>query len=87
MPIEFSVPVEVAQQTKLAQMAAEQVMRRLSRYFDEHEHERPIEYIQFIWPFMQQIERSYLPRPAKNGDSQPKAEDKPRKKKKKWEKK
>ena len=79
MPIEFSVPVEVAQQTKLAQMAAEQVMRRLSRYFDEHEHERPIEYIQFIWPFMQQIERSYLPRPAKNGDSQPKAEDKPKK--------
>lgn len=75
MPIEFSVPVDVAQQTKLAQMAAEQVMRRLSRYFDDHEHERPIEYIQFIWPFMQQIERSYLPRPAKNGNSEPKAAD------------
>ena len=75
MPIEFSVPVDVAQQTKLAQMAAEQVMRRLSRYFDDHEHERPLEYIQFIWPFMQQIERSYLPRPAKNGSSEPKAAD------------
>lgn len=75
MPIEFSVPVDVAQQTKLAQMAAEQVMRRLSRYFDEHEHERPIEYIQFIWPFMQQIERSYLPRPSKNGGGEPKAAD------------
>ncbi len=80
MPIDFSLPVEVAQQTKLAQMAAEQVMRRLSRYFDEHEHERPIEYIQFIWPFMQQIERSYLPRPAKNGgQEQPKAEQAPKK--------
>ncbi len=79
MSIEFLLPVDVAQQTKLAQMAAEQVMRRLSRYFDDHEHERPLEYIQFIWPFMQQIERSYLPRPSKNGGSEPKAEDKAKK--------
>jgi acyl-CoA dehydrogenase len=85
MPIDFTLPVEVVQQTKLAQMAAVQVMRRLSRYYDEHEHERPMEYIQFIWPFMQQMERSALPRtPRANGNgngngSAAKGEDKAKK--------
>ena len=83
MPIDFALPVEVVQQTKLAQMAAVQVMRRLSHYYDEHEHERPIEYIQFIWPFMQQMERSALPRAPRPGGNGNGSANKPEEKTKK----
>lgn len=62
MPISFELPEYIANQTGLSKMLAEQVMRSISRYYDEHEHERPWEYINVIWPFMQQIEASQLKR-------------------------
>jgi acyl-CoA dehydrogenase len=62
MPIEFEVPESVVNQSNLTRLVAEQVMRKASRYFDEHEHERPWEYIKFIWPFMQQMEAANLKR-------------------------
>ncbi|NOZ50521.1 MAG: acyl-CoA dehydrogenase [Chloroflexi bacterium] len=62
MPIEFAVPKSVQNQTNLTRMVAEQVMRKVSRHFDEHEHERPWEYINFILPFIQQIEAAGLRR-------------------------
>ena len=36
----------------LAQMVAEHVMRPKSRYFDEHEHEIPWDFIHAMWPTM-----------------------------------
>lgn len=62
MPIEFEVPENVLNQSNLTRLVAEQVMRKAARYFDEHEHERPWEYIKFIWPFMQQMEAANLKR-------------------------
>ncbi|HEY53614.1 MAG TPA: acyl-CoA dehydrogenase [Caldilineae bacterium] len=62
MPIEFKLPEHVENQTNLSKMLAVQVMRKISRHYDEHEHERPWEYINVIWPFMQQIEAADLKR-------------------------
>ncbi len=62
MPIEFEIPESVKNQSNLTEMVAEQVIRKVSRYFDEHEHERPWEYINFIWPFIQQMEAANLKR-------------------------
>jgi acyl-CoA dehydrogenase len=46
--IEFEIPKPIAQQRFLLQTVAEEMMRRVSRYFDENEHEIPWEYIQFM---------------------------------------
>ena len=68
MPIEFKLPEHVANQTGLSKMLAEQVMRGISHHYDEHEHERPWEYINVIWPFTMQIEAADLKRSMhKNG--------------------
>ncbi len=68
MPIDFEVPEEVKNQGNLTQMVAEQVMRKSSRYYDEHEHERPMEYINFIWPFMKTMEAANLKHSLKRAD-------------------
>ena len=66
MPIDFETPEEVKNQGNLTRMVAEQVVRKHSRYYDEHEHERPKEYINFIWPFMQSMEAASLKRSLKH---------------------
>ncbi len=74
MPIEFKLPEHIANQTGLSKMLAEQVMRSISRHYDEHEHERPWEYINVIWPFIQQIEAADLKRStSQNGGNGSKA--------------
>ncbi len=65
MPIEFKLPEYVANQTGLSKMLAAQVMRGISRHYDEHEHERPWEYINVIWPFIMQIEAADLKKALK----------------------
>jgi len=66
MPIDFEIPESVKNQGNLTQMVAEQVMRKVSRYYDEHEHERPWEYINFMWPFMKSMEAAALKRSLKH---------------------
>ena len=46
--IEFEMPKPIAQQRFLLQTVAEEMMRPHSRYFDEHEHEIPWDYINFM---------------------------------------
>lgn len=68
MSIEFALPESIVNQTGLTKMMAEQVMRALARRYDEQEHARPWEYINVIWPFIQQIEAADLKRSmTKNG--------------------
>ncbi|MCP4166973.1 MAG: acyl-CoA dehydrogenase [Chloroflexi bacterium] len=70
MPISFELPEHVANQIGMTKMLAEQVMRSISRHYDEQEHERPWEYINVIWPFIQQIEKSDLRHSiSKNGET------------------
>ena len=48
MTIEFEAPKPIAQQQFMLQTVADEMMRPHSRYFDEHEHEIPFSYIEFM---------------------------------------
>ncbi len=72
MSIEFKTPEIIEKQLRPVQVIAEQVMRPESRQLDDHEHERPIKFVQMIWPQMKEMERvnleAALRRAHKNGD-------------------
>jgi acyl-CoA dehydrogenase len=46
--IEFEAPKPILQQSYVLKTVAENMMRPVSRYFDEHEHEIPWDYITFM---------------------------------------
>jgi acyl-CoA dehydrogenase len=46
--IEFEAPKPIAQQSYVLKTVAENMMRPVSRYFDENEHEIPWDYINFM---------------------------------------
>lgn len=48
MTIEFETPKPIAQTQFMLQTVADNMMRPHSRYFDEHEHEIPFGYIEFM---------------------------------------
>jgi acyl-CoA dehydrogenase len=48
MPIEFEAPKPIVQMQFVLKTVAEEMMRSRSRYFDEHEHEIPWDYIEFM---------------------------------------
>ena len=47
--IDFELPTPVERQMQLLTMLGEQVMRPVARYYDEHEGERPWDYINMVW--------------------------------------
>jgi len=50
--ISFEIPEKVTNELQMVKMVAEQLMRAKSRYYDEHEHERPWDYINVMWQFL-----------------------------------
>jgi acyl-CoA dehydrogenase len=69
--IEFDMPKPIRQQRYLLQTVAEEMMRPHSRYFDEHEHEIPWDYINFMHQAMQAVGAGSLaPDERKNGDDE-----------------
>ena len=48
MPIEFETPKPITQAQFVLKTVAEEMMRSKSRYFDEHEHDIPWDYIEFM---------------------------------------
>lgn len=52
--IDFEIPEKITNELQMAKMVAESIMRQYSRYYDEHEHERPVEYINMMWPIMRE---------------------------------
>lgn len=78
--IEFEVPKPIAKQKYLLQTVAEEMMRPHSRYFDEHEHEIPWDYINFMHQAMKAVGAGSLAPSPENG----KAEQEQSEKKKKY---
>lgn len=70
--ISFEIPGNIEQEVKMAEMVAAQVMRPKSRYLDEHEHERPTDFINIMWPVIKERYKKQLARENGNGSSQPK---------------
>jgi len=50
--ISFEIPQDIQQQRQLFEMLARDVMRPHARYYDEHEHEVPWEYVNRTWPLI-----------------------------------
>jgi acyl-CoA dehydrogenase len=65
--INFEIPERITNELQMAKMVAAQVMRGKSRYYDENEHERPIEYINMMW---QVLRDQHKRRMSKLTDSQ-----------------
>ena len=76
MPIEFEAPKPVQQTQFVLKTVAEEMMRARSRYFDEHEHEIPWDYIEFMHSAMRAMGGSGLA-PRENGKKSEEAEKRP----------
>ncbi len=77
--IEFETPKPIVKQQYLLQTVAEEMMRPHSRYFDEHEHEIPWDYINFMHQAMQAVGAGSLAPASGNGDKEKGPDDKKKK--------
>ncbi|MBM3125511.1 MAG: acyl-CoA dehydrogenase [Chloroflexi bacterium] len=75
MTIEFEAPKPIAQTQFVLKTVAEEMMRSKSRYFDEHEHEIPWDYIEFMHTAMKATGAGSLA-PKEKGNGQEGAEQK-----------
>jgi acyl-CoA dehydrogenase len=76
MPIEFDPPKPLTQAQFMLKTVGEEMIRPKSRYFDEHEHEIPWDYIEFMHNAMRAMGGSSLA-PRENGNNKD-GEDKPK---------
>ena len=76
--IDFEPPKPIAQQSFALQTVAENMMRPVSRYFDEHEHEIPWDYINFMHMAMRATGAGSLaPREKKKKEGEEQKEKRP----------
>jgi acyl-CoA dehydrogenase len=68
MTIEFESPKPITQAQFMLKTVADEMMRPKSRYFDEHEHEIPWDYIEFMHSAMRAMGGSSLA-PRENGNN------------------
>ena len=66
MPIEFEAPKPLKQAKFILKTVGEEMIRPKSRYYDEHEHEIPWDYIEFMHAAMRATGGSSLA-PRENG--------------------
>jgi acyl-CoA dehydrogenase len=57
--ISFEMPETIAQEREQLHATATEVMRTQARYYDEHEHEIPWDYINLMWQTSRTTGRSY----------------------------
>jgi acyl-CoA dehydrogenase len=78
MPIEFEAPKLLTQTQSMLKTVADEMIRPKSRYFDEHEHEIPWDYIEFMHTAMRALGGSSLaPRDNGNGTESNDTEKRP----------
>ncbi len=80
--ISFELPEQVKQQHAMSQAMAENLIRPVSRQFDENEHEKPWVFIHTVWPVIQATEARELAKAEKKAAAQ-EGDQKPAAKKKK----
>jgi acyl-CoA dehydrogenase len=70
--IDFEIPTSIQRQVQLISMLGEQAMRPIARYYDEHEGERPWDYINMIWQTVRAQGGRTLaaPTPSEDGNSE-----------------
>ncbi|RME88252.1 MAG: acyl-CoA dehydrogenase [Anaerolineae bacterium] len=75
MTIEFEAPKPIQKQQFVLETVATEMMRSKSRYFDEHEHEIPYDYIEFMHTAMRATGAGAL---APRKEKKKEGEDKPK---------
>lgn len=58
--IEFEIPRALLEQNQQIEKIAVEIMRPRALYYDEHEHERPTEFIAVAWPMVRQQSKEKL---------------------------
>lgn len=71
--INFQIPEKITNELVMANMVAEQIMRSKSRFYDEHEHERPWDYINIMWPVLRDQNRKQMKKASDANGRKPKA--------------
>jgi acyl-CoA dehydrogenase len=66
--IDFETPEAITKQVNLINNVAVQVMRPMARYYDDHEHDRPWDYINIMWK--NGANAGYRGKPAKELDQE-----------------
>jgi acyl-CoA dehydrogenase len=74
--ISFEMPKPIRNMVAMTQSVAENMMRPVSRYFDDHEHEVPWDYINFMHDAMVQLGGGFVPSTEKKKEEEPKEEKK-----------
>jgi len=69
--IDFELEPQVLKQTGMYHMAAEQMMRPISREYDENEHGEPLQFWETMWTASQSLGPAVEGKPAKEGDKSP----------------
>ncbi len=67
--IDFSLPEKIKLQLQMTEFVAKDIMRPHARHLDEHEHERPVEYIKTMWPIMADMQKSALARERRKAEA------------------
>lgn len=69
--ISFDLPEKIKQELAMVEWVARDVMRPISRKYDEGEHERPMEYINTMWPVLKEQNKAQLAKANGNGSAKP----------------
>jgi acyl-CoA dehydrogenase len=74
--ISFEIPERIRQECEMLKQVADNLMRSTSRYYDEHEHERPQDFVDFMWPILRDQQARALQKltSAEGGEAKPKRE-------------
>lgn len=66
--IDFELPERIKQELQMVEWVARDVMRPISRKYDEAEHERPVEYINAMWPVLKEQSKAQFAKANGNGN-------------------
>lgn len=78
--IEFCLPDKLKPGLQMTEAVARDVMRPQARHLDEHEHERPSQFVQLMWPIMADQQRTALERARRKAEGDGKDEAEPERK-------
>ena len=67
--INLEIPQKITNEIMMAEMMAKQIMRQHARYYDEHEHEMPKEFVNAMWPIVRDQHKRMVQHLEGNGQN------------------
>jgi acyl-CoA dehydrogenase len=66
--ISFELSQQIREQQQFAESLAREKIRPQARYYDDHEHELPIDYVQYVWEVARNVLHSLRPGAASSSE-------------------